>query len=607
MLPINATLANYIQWIEQNSPFPTRGPKSWQKEYDNHLNNVGKLFCQVLDLAEKTPVVFNISGDVHRTQKDTFDLYFKAAGLITNQLSHSNSTKVKTTLNLLAQRVTALRYRIEPPNGGLSIEPVQTQAGEFRCEVEDGVLTLVPVSVLPASELPINQLTELAAAWKSRRKLCPETEKKLSPRDLEKLEEVCRYHEFVKLLLKDKKLQSAFFTWTIRDNNGVRPFVEFPATTKRVHASHLGERIGKFGGDLFAIKRMRGAGHDFHAFEKVLCLPFNTTRRVEFVNILDESQSVELNGGWKLTIKQIIDLFARKHEEFTDLEFFGPLGITNWHSMELGSWNPQKQAYDRIDLSSPDWWQKLPVFEEISREQLEARYGVKVAKGEPLVVVSATRAAANVEFEDRHSYLIPAIPVSEDRYRLFPLGEYPPKFPSTIDEKRRFLTDFVAARIAYPDYNDLLSKRQHAFHPVKLDKSQCDQLMESLREDLLKVRNNQLKFELDDENCGFWTQSRVNALVPKSQTNFFLMEFSKMQSRIPAFNQFLIFLSKLSTARQKKVLQFIYNLLGRKKEVPVIKDSKFNPDQKILTFQPGVLHKQIEEGKLKGRIHYGVA
>lgn len=581
MLKVIESISNYVLVLEK---YQKESPL-YRAKSEESLASVARLFCQILDIAEQNPVFFETKLENHLLQRRYYEVHLKAAKAIDNILSGLKSPLILPQLNLLVQRVEGLRYRIEGVNGGLD-----------KTSIDSKVLS---------------EITLLAHAWKAKQMLYSEAEKKLNRRDLAKLKQACAYPEFCKLLCKDTDLQERFFNWAIRDNNGVNQFIEFPATTARVNEVFLGERVGKFGGELLAIHKRKVGSSEL---EKVLTLPFNTIHEVRHISILNESLPVMLNGGWRLSIGEIFNIFSKKHTEFTDLEFFGPSGITNWHAFELGPWNPVTKTYDHVDISSPDWWKKLPVFEEVSQEELEGRCGEKLAKGEWLACISAGRTAPDHRFEDRHTYLLVAIPAENGKYRIYPFGQYPEKFPVKLGEQVEFLAKYVKAKIAYPDHNYLISERQHAIHPIKPDEEERVKLINKVAQDILRARKGELTFQLVDENCARWAQTTVHEAVDRHRPNFFKIEIGKMTSVNPILAKIFAFLGRLSILNQNRLFKGLLKLVGGGRGTTVIEDGK--PVYKVLVkdsavpeqiyiFQPGFLHQQIEEGKLKGRIIYG--
>ncbi len=589
MLKIEESLGRYTQMLERNAP--TAGYKAgcWQRqELDKRLVSVGRSFCSMLDDLRKIPARFGLDGAAMASQGKYYKALFKAAGAVKQILAVSDSATVQTELNNLAQRVAGLKYYLEAANGGLDKAPLDPK--------------------LYATVLAV------AGKWKQAQQLYPAGGKLLTKRDDENMRQVCAYPEFVEVLLKDKKLQDNFFKWSIRDNNGVSQFVEFPAASARIAAANLAKRVGRFSAGLFAIQKQKIDSSESKISEKVICLPFNTSSKVEYISLLDEDKKVVLNGGLELTIRKIIDLFAKKNAEFTDLEFFASTGITNWNTMELGPRDAKTNAYAHADLTAADWWKNLPALEEISQAEVEARYGEKPADGEWLVCVKSGRQTLDQDFEQRHSYLEIAIPSTKGNYGIYPFGHYPLRFPRSPFEAIKFLAKVTLGRINYPDNNTFFSMRQHAVHAIKLAPQQSAKLMQVIQQDLIKGLQGNFTFQFKDENCAQWTQSTIHSFQQEPKHNFFKMKVLDAYPLNPVMGKLFALMRKASPDKQGWLVRGVLRLLGGKKGITIIEDGKSvyknvldhpNAQGEVQIYQPGLMHPQIEGGQLNGHLRYG--
>lgn len=551
--------------------------------HDHRLADIGKAFCNALDKLEKQPVVFGTSLKTIEDQKKIGQEYFIAAKAVEMLLNKSDCPQVKTQLDILALRVIALKYRLEAIHGGLD--------RSFDKELFDQVLSL-------------------AAKWKSTLTLSPGA--MLTDRDVEKIAEACTYPEFAKLLIRNEELQHYFFSWSIRENNGVRQFVEFPATVVQIKRSLLSARISRFGGHMFALEKRLIAGMPLTT-EKIVTLPFHINNKVEHINILDSSREIEFSGKMRLTVAKIFEIFAEKKTEPGNLEFFGSVGITNWNSYELGSWNQELNEYERIDLSKAEWWKELPVFEELSKDEVEKRYGIELRPGEWVVMVKASRETPDLDFADQHGFLEVLIPTENGKYQLFPFGIYPELFPTSCWKKLIFLTSTAIAKLSYPDENGVFSHRQMAIHPHKKSEQQAKKVMSKIQKDLLKAREGNLILQFGYENCACWADSTMKADETQKQKNFFNIHMLKAEPANFFIKGIFDVFRKAPVSWQPNLIRFLDWSFGssRGKTIiedgkPVFKSMRLHPNRnKQIIFHPGYLHRQIEEGSIKGVLTFG--
>ncbi|HEV8051834.1 MAG TPA: hypothetical protein VGP47_05005, partial [Parachlamydiaceae bacterium] len=251
--------------------------------------------CQsLLDQVERVATVFSPDLSITLDQNQCCATCLKTAKSVISILSNSQTSKVKVPLDNLMLRVAGLQYRIEAVNGGMdraAVDPLLTE-----------------------------KLCAAACSWKNNHPLI--VKKELTTHEITKLEKSSTYPEFAKVLLGSSSLKEAFFNWSLRDNNDVGLFIEFPATSARIKSAFLASRIGRLGVQAFQnkIEKRENGAESF--LEKNVALPFFNGVKTEYISILDESREVELNGGLRLTIHKILDVFAHKNREIGNLEIF---------------------------------------------------------------------------------------------------------------------------------------------------------------------------------------------------------------------------------------------------------------------------------------------
>lgn len=561
---------------------------AWMKKIFNHffpenkeLIKLGKICNTLFDRVEKIPAVFSADNSKTAHQQHSFHACFQAAKKVESLLAASNCVRVKAQLECLTQRVIALQYRMEGSNGGLDRSVV------------DIVLT--------------DKLCTAATRWKNEHVLI--TDKQLTEQQIKKLEEASTYPKFVYALLASKDLQDAFFNWILRDNNGVSQFIEFPSTCERLKSTYLAARVGRLGGEMF---KMEKRFKETDVTEKILTLPFFIQKKIDYVNILDGLQEVVLNHHLRLTINKVFDIFSNKSKEVGYLEFFESTGITNWNCHEIGSWNPLTESYERVDLTIEKWWEQLPVLETLSKQGLEKRLNLSLKDDEWVACAKSARTTPDMDLDKRHGYFEVAIPAGKDMYSIYPFGNFPATFPTSPIDLALFVTNTLKAKVVYPDENFFYSHRQQATHPIKFSCEQGYSLMNILQKELIKARFGHMIFQFGGENCAYWVQNVLNA-VDSKLPNFYKLDFIFSTPLNPLLGTLFNFFRKLPVNMRCHAISTMDTIFGSGRGIEVFEYHKkvykshkqSSVRNEFVIYQPGYLHRQIEEGKIAGCITLG--
>jgi hypothetical protein len=523
----------------------TRAIRKLSQNFEScRLAKVGYAFNTCLDQLEKIPIKFNTSHQLLQGQE--LSEFLQAAEVVKKVLNeHKGHPKVKKQLDFLDQRIIGLKYRMEKCNGGLDRAVILNEH--------------------------VESLKAEAIAWKKEQDLYEI--KVLLPEEEVKIIQACEYPEFLKLLLSNPLLRLTFFKWALRDNNPVNVFVQFPSTCKLLKTCLFSGRIGRFTKECLSVVHKNCS----EGTKKIATLPFEiqTDNGLEKknINILKDKKEVVLRGNYKITMKEIFEEFKAKNERPSKFEFYEGK-ISNFNSFELGWWNPQKNDYERIDLSEKKitWWKGLPVFETLSEQELQVRYGIEeLKKDEWVAIVNSTRESASLNIHNSHGYLEIAIPNEKGEYNIYPLGRFPARFPNTFIQKIFFLADTTEARVSYPDENVFYSHRQHAYKPFVISPEKGGKLMEALKADLLQAERGDSVFQFCGENCAYWIQKLLkdlfNARGDPSVLDLFECHILKAELRVWPINNFIKFVKelpeKIKTVRKimpKKVRTFTKHL-----------------------------------------------
>ncbi len=566
---------------------------------------IGKIYCQVLDKLEKIPVAFNTgySQDVP-PQKVDFQQYIQVAKVISKKLKESQSKEAKAARADLKRRIVALKYRLEEDNGGCN--------------------KLKAYDVLTQKELGYQQeIIALATVWKSKQFVIDE--KQLTNVDLKKLKSAAHYPEFAKLLVQNSRLQDEFFKWILRDPNSVKAFVEFPAIQEKIKNCHLSTRIKRMGKKALQVIRQPVIGK--HYSVKQVTLPFVVGKGAEEnvirVNILNGKNVVHFTDGVKISMKKIFQIFAHKRDkqEPGDLEAMEK-GITLWN-FKYGRWTghtklvgkEQVKEYEVADFSKANWWEQLPTFETITKEEAQKRYGSHMDGINWNVEAKASREKNNLDFEGNHGWMEVAIPRDDGHYVVYPFGRFPAYVPTSKFKRMGILANTVEAKIGYPDENVYYGHRQKRGVSFDFTPEQGQQLMGFIKEDMIKSQNRNLYFQFQGDNCAKWAQTNLEKVLGKENVPcLYRMKVLDATPSNPLLRVFYRIIRRSPKALQPTGLRIVNILFAPWRKFEVIDESGTRVSKSIMNnlfwkdleiFHPAALPMRLDNGALRTR--YSVA
>lgn len=572
-------LEHFAQLVEQNR-LAAKGAFPFVCYYlypSAYLKNITATFVSQLDAFERQAI--HLEGEGLAEQKRKVEAFIRAGDAL---LSKHSSV-------MLQQKLYALKYRVEGVNGGL----------DKKERIDPSIY---------------NSLEHSLKEWKKKKAFYAKEQKPLCDRDFKVLQEICRYEEFAKLLQKNHNLRDVFFRWSIKDNNQAAIFVEFPSVCRRISSVLLSGRVGRFAGKILTLEKGE---------KKDLCLRFQVELSDKSLesrkfSILDESQTITVRGGGKWSIKDIFErVFAKKNLQIGDFEVFGgdnsvDTGIIPWNSHEHGYYSSRRAEYVRNDLSDPRWWEKLPVFEIITESELEKRTGLKLEGKEPwgVVMAKASRKFPNLDIDNCHGFLSIAVRQDAGRYRIYDMGKFAAKFPSSPLEHVSFLANTVLAKIEYPDTNNFYSDRQIATIGQVLNKEQGGKLMQLVAKDVQKARDNNLIFQFGWENCAYWPQKIFNEMFGHLADNFYRIPVIKSEISNFVLKFAVAVARRLPKKWQYKWVEGVLWLLGYERGIVVEENGKqvkknlrhtpfiegTHEEDRQNFYCPAYEHRLIEEG-----------
>lgn len=477
-----------------------------------------------LDAAEKRAILYGVTGN-----GDKFRQLLRSA----EDALDANKGNIA-----LERRIVALKYRLEEQAGG--IDPLQ--------EVDEEAYQLLRQKAHDYYE---------AHPLVGRRVL--------SPLEISRLKVASRFPAFLSILLSDEKTFEEFVQFSLRDENEVVPFIEYPSTVRKLVESNLSGRLSRHGRS--HLKIMRQDHVDLGISEKFLALPFEG----QYESILKPSAVVRFRGGLTLTIEEVFAVFANKEFEAGNLEMMYD-GITNWNIHKLGYFDVEQNSYVQVDVSKDAWWEWMPALEILTKRQVVKRYHVDLNNGDFIAAETATRGRPNLDYEETHAFLEVAIPRADGKYLIFDFGKLATEYPRTAFDRIKMMTKTVHATVAYPDENVFYTHRQKGFHPFVLSQEKGRALMRELSKDILSYRDDNFVYQIQTENCAKWVHQKFEAILSKEKVpDLFQMQLLDSEPQGFMAQAFKI-LKSLPDRWQVPVFMFLHLPLGATRKVWVIEN-----------------------------------
>lgn len=523
-----------------------------------------------LDQYEKIPVKFNPQLPKEVCQSTNFRSYLEAGHVILQKLSSTNICEVTLQVNHLKRRLVALEYRLGKVNGGYDKTCLQTDL--------------------------LAQLKNLASQWKHDQPIF--YDKSIGEKEFMRLRQSCHYPNFISLLFSDPILFESFMQWVVRDKNDPTPFIEFPALHQRIVDCGLNGRIGRMGGEFLRVV-LQKTSEDCE--EKIVTLPFEG----KSINILNDETIIVFRGNYKLSIREVFEIFKNKKFTFGNLEFMAE-GIINWNVQQFGFWDCEKQDYQRINLNQKEWWNQLPIFEVLSKEIAQHKYGWHLDGKTWNIAATASRGSPTLDFDQTHAYLEVAIPLKSGHYAIYDFGKFAKQFPATFFESLATFCQTVPATVAYPDENVFYTHRQHTFHSFCMTPKEGQRLMRSIKEDIKSSYATNFVFQIESENCAKWSQTKLEKILGKKRIpNLFKMRLLDTEP-IGLVAAIFNLIKKMPRMLQTRLLTFLHLPFGARNGTWIVEEGKkvwksLNTHpfwETAEVYLPAFLHKQKESGNL---------
>lgn len=602
MFKIDTSLKEFSRALESGAQVNVTSTGQWYVEgwfmriirwlFDLHsprLNNIARAVHKVFDEMERQPLSLKKSGKRYRTALRVAEAAKKA--IKTSRIHDTAAVK-----NLLKRKITALKYRIGEKKGGWDKEARPDQAA-------------------------LKQLKELALHYKANLWQFTGEDKKLHDADIKQLEQAACYPRFVRMLEKDPALRDEYFSYTIRYLNPADVCIEYPDLMKRLKTSLVCGSIGRFAYTEPLKIVVEGAEKN-----KTVTMPFDG---VHFP-VLDPEFKVQFKDGHENTVGALFKDMYDKNTGPGEYNFVGNTGFIRWNYHKMAAYNQDKKEWVPIDLTKENWWSQLPVFETLTKEELQKRFDLKneLKDGDWVIASLAAKQNDRLRIDDCHGYSEVAIPNGDGTYNYYPFGKYATRYPQGAMEFLGFVTNTVPAEIVYPDPNPTYSAiRQHAAKIEVVDVADGKKYMEHIRRDIQRGRDGNLVFQFAWENCAYTVQDWADKTFckkgdGKGEHHLFLAPLIEAGAAEPLDSLIGMF-KELPQGLQEACLGATSNLLGSARGLTVqtedgnkIKKSVFqSPFHQGLEVNgkrvyhhihlPSQLHRQIKKNKLPGVIWSG--
>lgn len=486
--------------------------------------------CAIFKNLEKEKVYFTQDDQLDRTQDKPFQDYLKLSTILLKKFE--NHTHLNPEVNELRYYKVALQYRL-------------------KIHLSEQVMT--------------DSLKQDFQEWK---KLHPmKGNREMNQHERVSLDQVSYYPLFLECLNLDCVLRHKFFNW-IAEGADTESFILFPFTVDRLIWNHVSKVFAHHGSHHLKVEMKNVAHRKF----RDLTMLFEGRRE----SIINEEKVICFRHDYALTIKEIFYVFRKRAEAFGNIEFSPSNGFINWNPIKLGSYNPLTEDYHLIDLERKSWIDQLEPMAVYSSEEAKSLFKDLEGKELPfdgkhwMAGVIGTNAHEEISAKDSHAYLGLLIPQENQTYYYYPFGkfaqEFPPELPETLNSffKRlsaifksiRVLLDYVKGGIAYPDENIRNNRFSHAIY-FSFSPEEGGQILEKIREDLLKARRGEFYFQYLKKSCIHWSFEVLRSKLPKPHVyEISGIEFLQVKTE-GVLGALYRFLNRFSKVNQQRFLNML--------------------------------------------------
>lgn len=377
--------------------------------------------------------------------------------------------------------------------------------------------------VRPESKLRTD-LTQLVERYKRNPDLYPGGEGHLTPIDREQITYACNQFPLaVEALLQrntedtnNDRWTTAFIKFCFRSpgasqisaSHWIDIFFELPNETDDLMSHTFDKRFGAVDPSMLKMRIVDGTKALYMKISKQWVKTRGNAAKQAQVTL---TSLVNKDVVYKTTIEDIYAQMRSKKTFYNNFEVVESEGLANWHTAQLGSYNPSTKNIDQIDVSQRDWIYALPVWKSLDLEHMQARYPGQLQWPHDLqdadrfaLVMCATRETPNKDIARNHAFfeLVIPEPGSPGKFRILPFGFQPPVFPETDVDQLVALQSTRPCILHYPDESSVLSQRQRDAECYIISREEFETIQLTLLNFVTKSREGKEVFQTTGSNCG---------------------------------------------------------------------------------------------------------
>lgn len=414
-------------------------------------------------------------------------------------------------------------------------------AGEPTQEIDQGILSLerqalaliYRTNIAKPPTRPFEQLRDAFSAvlvrYKQNTDLYP-SGAALTPFDRQQIQEAClNFPVAVEALLKRNPGNKDNDPWTmgfvkfclrspgasqIPAQHWIRIFFELPNETDSLMSCTFDKRIGAVNPRMLEIRSEDGT-EALHMRINGVWTKVHGDAKKEVVNLVNCVRDDQ--PDYTPTVSHVYKEMRGKRSAYNTVEVFerfgaqGDMGVLNWDAIQLGSFNPDTDALDIIDVTEDDWIYDLPVWRSVELADVHARFPGQIHWPAALphnqrfaVAMRASREEASKEIANNHAYceLIVPEPGQPGRFRLLPFGFQPPTLPDNDVERLLNLQSTQLCNLHYPDESAVLSQRDQYAECFAITPEEFQVFQDTFSKFVQKSREGKEVFQPTGDNCG---------------------------------------------------------------------------------------------------------
>jgi hypothetical protein len=321
---------------------------------------------------------------------------------------------------------------------------------------------------------------------------------------LAKIEYTCRYRDFIAATRQNRALlelcfQSVFKNMPDNLKNSVDIFIQAPKVQEELRKTYLDKRVREVANQGIRFEQLGSASPTGRPLKDVKLLIDG-----ELQSIVDPEGMVRVAKDVTNTVSQVFEEFKAQDSRFINLEYLQDTGVTRFDGRALD-----------LNLDKEEWWKDLPVIRRMTREQIEATYGVSFKEGYAMFVIRGSRTNPDLSADGNHGWTNIIYPLDDGTFNVIAAGKFADWFPVGAWQAFYHIFRTHKAYLTLADPNEYMSSRERLSIPLPpLSKEKFLELMSDLKNELLKSRRGELVFQAQGDNCASWVRAFINRHWP---------------------------------------------------------------------------------------------